>query len=71
MVETKAKQADFRHIVRVANTDLEGAKPIKQALTKIKGVGFVFANATCKLSGVDETKKTGELSAAEVDKRWR
>jgi len=38
------------------------------ALNKIKGVGFMFANAVCSLSGIDKNKTTGHLSADETGK---
>jgi small subunit ribosomal protein S13 len=56
----------FRHIVRIANTDLDGSKPIYHALTKIKGVGFMFANMVCNLAKVDKYKKAGDLNEKEV-----
>lgn len=59
---------DYRHIVRVTNTDLDGSKPLIQALRKIKGVSVMFANATCLLAGVDKNKKTGNLSENDVKK---
>ncbi len=60
--------ADFRHILRIANTDLEGSKPILSALRKIKGVNFMLANAVCNTTGIDKNKKTGYLSDEEAGK---
>lgn len=57
---------DFRYIVRVANTDLDGNKKIISALRKIKGVSFMMANALCSLANVPQDKKTGALSNGEV-----
>jgi small subunit ribosomal protein S13 len=62
------KMADFKHIVRVVNTDLDGNKPIYHALNKIKGVGKVFANSACLVAGVDRFKKTGNLEDADIKK---
>lgn len=59
---------EFRYLVRIANTDLDGNKPIYQALRKIKGVGFMFSNAVCSIAGIDRNKKTGHLSDAEMQK---
>lgn len=61
-----AEDKDFRHIVRVVNTDLDGNKPIKHALRKIKGVDFMLANAVCDMAKVDKNKKTGILKDEEV-----
>ncbi len=58
--------ADFRHIVRVGNTDLAGEKPLFLSLQKIKGIGENFARMVCVLAQIDYMKKTGELSDKEV-----
>lgn len=58
---------EFRHIVRIANTDLDGNRPIYHALRKIKGVSFSFANAVCSIAKVKKTEKTGNLSEKDVE----
>lgn len=55
-------------MVRIANTDLDGNKPLYSALTKIHGVGFIFSNAVCKLTEVDKFTKVGYLSDAAINK---
>ena len=65
MVEDKK---DFKYFVRIAQTDLDGNKFIGQALLKIKGIGFMYSNAVCGRSGVDEKKITGYLTEEEVKK---
>jgi small subunit ribosomal protein S13 len=62
------QQKDFKHIVRIANTDLDGNRPISQALRKITGISFMFSNAVCNISGIDATKKSGELTEDETKK---
>ena len=44
---------DFKHLVRIASTDLDGAKPVYYALTQIKGINFRLSEAICKVAGVD------------------
>ncbi len=61
-------QKDFRHIVRVANVDLDGNKPILSALRKIKGVSFMFANMILSFTGIPKSKKTGTLTDKESEK---
>ena len=61
-------EKEFRYIVRIVNADLPGEKPIAHALTKIKGVKFMFANAVCNLAEIDGRKKTGELEEEEIRK---
>lgn len=69
MVEEKkpaAEDKEFRYLVRVVNTDLKGEKHVLYALTRIKGVSVMFANAICRKAKVSLTKKAGYLSDAEV-----
>jgi small subunit ribosomal protein S13 len=58
----------LKYIVRIAATDLEGAKPIGQTLTKIKGINFSLANAICNILPLEKTKKTGSLKEDEIKK---
>jgi len=60
--------AEFKHIVRVANTDLKGEKLLLIALQKIKGVNHNLAAALCHVAGIPKEKKTGELSDTEAAK---
>lgn len=60
------EKKEFRHLVRIANTDLDGNKLLGYALKRIKGIGFQFANMICNLAGVNKTKKTGCLSEEEI-----
>lgn len=65
----KVQQHDdnFRHIVRILNTDLDGNKQIFMALQKIKGVGFMMSNAICEVTKLDKRKKAGYLNEKEVE----
>jgi len=63
-----AEEKDFRHLVRVVNSDLDGNKPIMHALLKIKGVGFMYAGMMCHATGINPTKKAGYLSDGEIEK---
>ena len=60
------EQTGYKHIIRVINTDLDGKKQILNAMRKIKGVSFMFANMVCNLAKIDPTKKAGNLNEAEV-----
>lgn len=63
-----AEDNNFRHLVRIANADLDGNKQIFYGLRKIKGVSFMFANMVCSIAGIDKSKKAGTLSDAEIQK---
>lgn len=60
--------AEFKHIIRIANTDLDGKKHILYALRKIKGVDIMYANMALASAGIDKTKKAGELLDSEAEK---
>ena len=66
--EEKKPKEGIRGIVRVAGTDLEGEKPIYIALQKIKGVGGTFANAICRVLGLERRREIGSLSDEEIQK---
>ena len=57
--------AEFKHIVRIANTDLKGEKQLQMALQRIKGVGFNLAIALAHAAGIPRTKRAGDLTDAE------
>ena len=59
---------EYRHLVRVANTDLDGKKQLVHALLKIKGVGFMFSNAVCTVASIDKNMKTGNLTDQQANK---
>jgi small subunit ribosomal protein S13 len=56
-----------RVIIRVLGTDVDGEKGVAQAILKIKGVSYSFANAVCKAAKIDPKKKVGSFSESEID----
>ncbi len=66
--QNRKPQSSFRHIVRIAQVDISGEKPIKIALKKIKGVGFNLASAACNLANLNQRQKTGELTDEQIKK---
>ena len=60
--------AEIKHIVRVANTDLIGEKAVKIALTKVKGMGFMFSNMVSRVAQIDPDKKAGLLDSSEIER---
>lgn len=59
---------EFNHIVRVANTDLDGNRHTVSALRNITGVNFMLANAICQKAGVERKAKIGTISDADIKK---
>lgn len=60
-------EEEFRHIARVAGSDLDGKKKIEYGLTKIKGIGLRMAGAICETAGIERDKLVGHLSEKETD----
>ena len=59
---------DFSYIVRIADTDIDGLKPITYGLTSVKGIGIRTSMMICKMSDIDGTRLGGHLSSDEQDK---
>jgi len=59
---------ELQHFLRIANTDLVGAKPIYMALTKIKGVGKNYARALCHHLKLDPYKLAGHYNTEDTKK---
>ncbi|MBS7287621.1 MAG: 30S ribosomal protein S13 [Candidatus Freyarchaeota archaeon] len=58
--------ASYRHIIRIAGTDLDGSHRLEYALTKINGVGARMARAILSALNMDPNKRLGFLAEAEV-----
>jgi len=58
----------FRHIVRIVATDIDGNLNTLYGLAEIKGVGISFANAICRVLGIDPEMKIGFLTDEEISK---
>ena len=58
---------EIKHIVRVANTDLEGKKSVQYSLTGIKGINRRSARIISDLSGVDPTATIGYLEDEQIE----
>lgn len=67
--ETKpvSDNPNFRYIVRMAGSDLDGRRPAALALTGVHGVGLRVAYATCRLAGVDPAELIGNLPEPAAD----
>lgn len=60
-------EKEIRHIVRIANTDLQGTKATGVAITRVKGVGKMYASAIMKVLGIDASVPIGELDPKKYD----
>lgn len=69
--KAEKKSDDFRYIVRLVNTDLDGNKDIVIALSGIKGVGLRTAEIIARMAGIPRDVKIGDLpeeKTAELEK---
>ncbi|MGB9748393.1 MAG: 30S ribosomal protein S13 [Candidatus Woesearchaeota archaeon] len=64
----KPQDKDFKHIVRIMNTDLPGEKPAIIVLQNIKGISFMFANAVCRVANIEPSTKIGTLNEAQTER---
>jgi small subunit ribosomal protein S13 len=59
---------EFRHITRIAETDLNGTQKVANSLSKVKGIGISLANSIVKKAGVNPETRLGFLSEQELEK---
>lgn len=58
---------EFRYILRITGTDIDGTLKAPYALTRIKGVNLNLAHVIIKKTGIDPQKRAGFLTEAEVE----
>ncbi|RLG21749.1 30S ribosomal protein S13 [Methanosarcinales archaeon] len=62
------EQDDFKHLVRIANTDINGNKLVYLSLTGIKGIGRRVGWEIAKIAGIDPKARLGNLSDEEIER---
>lgn len=62
------KKPDFKYIVRLANTDINGEKNVLYGLTSIKGIGLHMSSLITNEIDIDRFTKIGDLSDTQVEK---
>lgn len=65
--ESEQEKSEFKYIVRIANTDLQGEKSIVVALTGVKGIGTRTAEILADKLGLDRKSRIGDLSDKEIE----
>ena len=58
---------DFKYIVRIANTDINGEKNVIYGLTTIKGIGLHMASLITDKTGIDQFEKIGDLDDEKIE----
>jgi small subunit ribosomal protein S13 len=59
---------DFKYIVRLSNTDVDGEKNVVYGLTGIKGIGLHMATLIADQAGIERYKKMGHLTDSQIEK---
>jgi small subunit ribosomal protein S13 len=59
---------EFRHIVRITETDLTGTEKVAFALSRIKGLGVSLAYAILRKAGINPEARIGNLNEADVER---
>ena len=59
---------EFKYIVRILDTDLDGKRNVADSLCGIKGVGRRIAKTIVISAGLDPTAKMGNLSDDDVER---
>jgi len=62
-----SEQDEIKHIVRIANTDLEGKKSVQYSLTGIKGINRRIARIISDRANVDPTATIGYMEDEKID----
>ena len=62
MKQKEEKGEDFKYIVRIVNTDIDGEKQAITALSSIKGIGNRIAEIAIKEVGYPPNKQIGHIS---------
>lgn len=59
---------EFRHIIRIVDTDVDGSLKALYALKRIKGISTNLASAVLKRAGIDPHMRAGFLTEAELER---
>lgn len=62
------KDKDFKYIVRIANTDVDGNKNVVYGLASVKGIGLNLAILITDKANIDRYTKIGDLNDKQIDK---
>lgn len=62
MVKELSSGAGFRQIVRILETDIDGELPLVYGLSEVKGLGYAFSLAICRVLGLNPEQRVGFLS---------
>jgi small subunit ribosomal protein S13 len=59
---------EYKHIVRLSGSDIDGHENVLQGLTRIRGVGLRLSRAIIIKLGIDPTQRFGFLKDSDIKK---
>lgn len=59
---------NFKYIVRIFNTDINGKLKLIHGLTKIKGISNMFSNAIVNILTLDKNQQVGLMQDEDIEK---
>jgi small subunit ribosomal protein S13 len=65
-VEKKVDE-NFRYIVRIMNTDIDGNRSLMMGIQNVRGVGARVASVVAKRTGIKPSEKMGNLTEAQTE----
>ncbi len=67
MTEEANEKEEFKHIVRILDTDIDGKRSVVYSLCGIKGIGRRVAKAVVLSTGINPQVKMGNLTEDEIE----
>lgn len=64
---TEEEQEEFKHFVRILDTDLDGKRSVVHSLCGVKGVGMRVAKVIVSSTGINPAGRMGDLSDDEIE----
>ena len=62
------QEKDFRFILRLFNTNMDGKQKIPYAIRRIRGIGRRLSTVITQKAGLDINRRAGELSDENLEK---
>jgi len=59
---------DYRHIIRLSGSDIDGQENLLQGLTRVKGVGLRLSRSIVTKLEMDPSQRLGFLTDADIKK---
>ena len=59
--------SDFKYIVRIADSNIDGNRTLEYGLTGIKGIGIRVAKIISEKTGIPKNEKMGNLSDEKIE----